>query len=198
MPPVNTFNINKKYNFQTGSAFGGQVKKRPVVWLTEDQIPLLLSTDDDEFKKFLQLLLYTGMRRNEALELTWSDIDDNINIRPEISKNGIGRQIVLNSNLKTILSQGSQISQERLFPNYTPNQISMKFMRWVREIGLPAGTKLHSIRATFACQLLVKGVDIFTISKLLGHSSIKITEKYYLALDQSKARNAVEKLCFDI
>lgn len=40
--------------------------------------------------------------------------------------------------------------------------------------------KPHSIRDTYATTLIRKGASLFTVKKLLGHSSIKITEKYYI------------------
>lgn len=174
------------------------IRKIPT-WLTLEQVQKLLSTEDLEFKRFLQLLLYTGVRRNEALQITWDDIDLNlnqINIRKKISKTKDSRKIVINSSLKRILEQWHGDQTGQLFPNYSTNQISMKFLRWVRQLDLPDDIKLHSLRATFACHLLSNGVDIYTISQLLGHTSVKVTEKYYLALDQVKAKTAVDKLRF--
>ena len=141
------------------------------------------------------------MRRNEALCLNWSDIDLRkwlINIRPEISKLGISRQIPINTELQAVLNDWATRPSDKLFPNYTPNQISMKFRRWVRQVGLSGSISLHSLRVTFACHLAKRNVDIYTISKLLGHSSIKMTEKYYLALDQKKAIDAVGLLSFGV
>ena len=141
-----------------------------------------------------------GVRRNEALQIIWDNIDLNINqitIRKEICKTKVSRKVVINSSLKLILEQWNENQTGQLFPNYSTNQISMKFMRWIRQLGLPANIKLHSLRSTFACHLLSNGVDIYTISQLLGHNSVKVTEKYYLSLDQVKAKNAVDQLRFE-
>jgi len=140
------------------------------------------------------------MRRNEALELSWNDIDIRrqiMTIRGETSKTSRSRQIPINGELQTVFNDWKVEKTGRLFPGYYPNQVSMKFRRWAREIGLPDNIKLHTLRATFACHLIRKGVDIYTVSKLLGHHSVKMTEKYYLALDPDKAREAVEKLRFN-
>jgi integrase len=72
----------------------------------------------------------------------------------------------------------------------------MKFRRWVKEVGLPKGISVHSLRATFACHLIEKGVDIYTVSKLLGHSSVKVTERHYLALDPKHVQEAVARLAY--
>jgi integrase/recombinase XerD len=51
--------------------------------------------------------------------------------------------------------------------------------------GMPDGHS-HQLRDTFACDLLTKGVGIEDVSKLLGHSSVKVTEKHYSAWVQSR------------
>ena len=53
----------------------------------------------------------------------------------------------------------------------------------------------HRLRDTFAVRLLVAGVDIGDVSKLLGHSSVAITEKYYAPWLPSRKRR-LERLVF--
>lgn len=48
----------------------------------------------------------------------------------------------------------------------------------IRTAGGPEGITAHSLRHTFASRLVQAGVDIFTVSKLLGHASIRMTERY--------------------
>ena len=81
-----------------------------------------------------------------------------------------------------------------LFPEFRSNQVSMKFRRLAKKIDLPKGFSLHSLRSTFGSTLINKGVDIYTVSKFLGHSSVKVTEKHYLALDPEHAKSAINKL----
>lgn len=74
----------------------------------------------------------------------------------------------------------------------------MKFRRWARNIGLPKGISLHSLRATFACHLIKNGVDIYIVSRLLGHSTVKVTEKHYLALDPDHVKTAINRLNYTL
>lgn len=172
-------------------------ESEPPAWLDEEQIAKLLMTDDMMFRGFMVFLLHTGCRRNEALGVTWEDIDLNkgqIVIRGQVGKMGKRRTIPINDALHAVLTVWHGPKQGRLFPAYGSNQISMKFRRWVREVGLPIGISLHSLRATFACHLIKNGVDIYTVSRLLGHSSVKVTEKHYLALDPEHVKSAVNHL----
>lgn len=175
-------------------------EREPLAWLTKAQIAELLSTDDLEFRRFLQFLLYTGCRRNEALGITWDDVDlakGQLIVRGAIGKMGKRRTIPISIALAHVLGDWPRPQVGRLFPHYRPNQISMKFRRWAGQIGLPKGLSIHSLRATFGSQLIAAGVNIYTVSQLLGHSSVKVTEKHYLALDPEHVQDAVNRLSFD-
>jgi integrase len=174
-------------------------ESEPLAWLDEQQIQLLLSTNETEFKRFLQFLLNTGCRRNEALGVMWDDVDlikRQIVIRGQIGKMGRRRTVPVNDNLLSVFNEWQCAHEGRVFPSFEPNQVTMKFRRWANQIRLPKGISLHSLRATFACHLIKNGVDIYTVSRLLGHSSVKVTEKHYLALDPQHVRTAVNLLNF--
>lgn len=171
----------------------------PPEWLSDEQIAVLLDTPDPQFRRFLLFALHTGCRRNEILGVEWKDIDlerKQIVIRGAVAKMGTRRTIPITNVLHATMTNWPGGKSGRLFPEYEPNQISMRFRRWVRLKGLSEGISLHSLRATFACQLMNRGVDIYTVSKLLGHSSVKVTEKHYIALDPTHVQNAVNKLDF--
>ena len=110
---------------------------------------------------------------------------------------GKRRTIPISDELADVLISWALPSSGKLFPNYQPNQVSMKFRRWAHQILLPKGISLHSLRATFACHLIKNGVDIYTVSRLLGHSSVKVTERHYLALEPAHVKAAVNQLRFN-
>jgi len=175
------------------------IDSTPPEWLSEDEIKLVLATEDLEFRNFLVCLLLTGCRRNEALGMTWEDVDSpqrQIVVRGEIGKMGKRRTLPINTVLEAFLQQIPGDRSGLIFQRYSPNQISMKFRRWVRQLGMRETLSLHSLRSTFACHLIRKGVNIYDVSKLLGHSSVRVTEKHYLAQDTESATAAVEKLTY--
>jgi integrase len=55
------------------------------------------------------------------------------------------------------------------------------------------GLRFHDLRHTFASRLVERGVDLITVKDLLGHSTVKMTERYTYSSRQSK-KNAVELL----
>jgi site-specific recombinase XerD len=56
--------------------------------------------------------------------------------------------------------------------------ISHQFKRALRQNKMPEALHFHSLRHSFASVLVQKGTPIYQVSKLLGHSSVKVTERY--------------------
>jgi site-specific recombinase XerD len=71
--------------------------------------------------------------------------------------------------------------------------ISKKFRKYVKKTGLNPKLSFHSLRHTFASWLIQKGVSIYSVSKLLGHSNIRVTE-IYAHLRQSDLMDSVNIL----
>ncbi len=160
------------------------------------EIKILLDTiPDGDFKRFVLFCLYTGCRRNEALNLQWDDIDmERSRVTFRITKSGKSRVIPFNGALQKVLSSIPR-KGEKPFP-FQENFVTHKFKDYVRASGIKnQSLKLHSLRHTFASHLIMEGVDVMTVSKLLGHSSIRVTEMYaHLVPDHMRA--SIERLNF--
>ena len=150
------------------------------------------------------LMLETGIRRGEMCGLMWADYDrDNrtLSINRSIAvgangerieerppKWGSYRTIPLSKVAVRILEAQPQ-SSLYIFPNRSgqpsnPNSWSQKFTRHIKamqaETGLPE-LRPHDLRKTYGTALRRKGVDIYTIQKLLGHKDITVTTEVYVA-----------------
>jgi len=64
-----------------------------------------------------------------------------------------------------------------LFPDITPEQLSMKFIRACRAAGVE-DFSFHDLRHTYASHLRMKGADLDDIRRLLGHSDLRMTIRY--------------------
>lgn len=65
----------------------------------------------------------------------------------------------------------------------------------VRELsGLPESLNLYTLRHNFASQLISKGADLLTVSKLMAHTNIQTTIKHYGHLVQNKAKEYLDFL----
>ena len=76
---------------------------------------------------------------------------------------------------------------------YTGDHISQSFKRACKAAGIESSIHFHSLRHSFASNLVQKGVPLYTIKELLGHSSISTTE-IYSHLNMETLREAVKKL----
>ena len=138
-------------------------------------------------------LLFTaysaGLRVSEVVGLKISDIDSNrMQIRIENAKGKkdryVGLNILLLDVLRAYLKKVKPGPTKYLFEGetagirYTSRSAQLVFHQARRKAGIRKEVSFHALRHSFATQLLEKGVDIRYIKDLLGHFSIKTTERY--------------------
>ena len=75
-----------------------------------------------------------------------------------------------------------------------PN-LNNQIRKWAESVGITKQISFHTARHTFATMMLTLGADIYTTSKLLGHSRISTTEIYAKIIDKKKdeAMNLIDK-----
>jgi integrase len=148
------------------------------------------------------------LRLGELLHLQWSDIDlerRKMAIRRKdfwIPKSG-DREIPLNDGMIRLLKgmkPKKVLGQGFVFPGKDGGKMKTKLRKELIRIATAASisdlTKVHSLRHTFASQLVMKGVDLPTVQRLLGHTDIQTTMIYsHLAPDHLV--EAVNKLGFE-
>lgn len=163
-------------------------------WLTDDEEKKLL--EKTEGKLFGQLTditlldLHTGLSQEEILKLQWSQIDFKRKTlttkRKKTEKRDLPtRTIPLNKTALSILERRYKvrtISGDYVFFNSAGNKIDASklkraFIKAVKESGI-LSFRFHDLRHTFATRLAQAGVDIYKISKLLGHKDITTTQRY--------------------
>lgn len=182
---------------------------KSVRFLTEDECKRFLDACPADLYPIYFTFLNTGMRKAELENLEWADIDfkrRKIRIRRKDfwqPKTG-ERDIPINSQLLELLKDLKQVNDKKLksnfvFPDKKGSLIKTKLREKLIQIAQKAGienlTKVHTLRHTFASHLVMKGVDLPTVKKLMGHSDIETTMIYaHLAPDH--LANAVTKLPF--
>ena len=159
---------------------------------------LLKTISEDDNHKFYRLViayLNTGARRIELLAplFTWKNIDFNDRkiLLPGIKK-GDERWLPMNATLYDILIEIKNSGTDYPF-EYKPIFVSHKIKKYYRKAGITEAN-LHSLRKTFGSKLLQDGVDIFMVSKLLGHNSVQTTQKYYVDYLDENYRSTVNRL----
>ncbi len=159
-------------------------------------IKLLRGAIDGDYADLFELLIETGMRLGEPLSMTWEHVDFTnklLNLTADITKGSKPRSIPLSTKAHQILNRRLKQGLGTPFP-YTKNQCEYVFRYVKRVLGITDPELCwHSCRHTFASRLILNGVDLYTVSKLLGHSSIVVTERYS-HMSVTQLRDAVNKL----
>jgi len=179
-------------------------------FLTKEECQLLLEHSSDDLRPILYTFLNTGMRKAELENLEWADIDfrrRKIRIqRKDFWNPKTGeREILMNQGTYDLLKGLKErnvrgLKSRFVFPSKNGDRIRKglreQLIKVAQEAGIEGLTKLHSLRHTYASHLVMKGVDLPTVQKLMGHADIQTTMIYsHLAPDHLV--EAVEKLDFD-
>ncbi|MBM3469148.1 MAG: DUF4102 domain-containing protein [Alphaproteobacteria bacterium] len=148
----------------------------------------------------IRMLMYTGCRLSEILTLKWEDVflrEGYIHLKD--SKTG-EKRIPLNESAKTVLAS---LSQEKgnpyIFVGSKPGTCLVTLQdAWskIRSLANLEDVRIHDLRHTFASLAIKQGVDLYTVSKLLGHKNIATTTRYaHLEMKQLlKATNVVDQI----
>lgn len=179
--------------------------------LSEEQVNRLLFHIQDRSKVternelILCLLLYTGVRVSELCKIKIKDIDFITNTLNVFGKGGKHREIPLKMEL--IEKIQCYIKGQRNESRYRESDfllVSQRADRLVRDsintvleqIAKQVDFKLypHLFRHTFCTRLIQRGVDITTVSRLAGHSSVTTTSEYYVNTSRQEKQLAVNLL----
>lgn len=144
----------------------------------------------------IKFLLLTGVRKREAMDMQWSDVDFTKSTwLLKFNKSGKARHIALNTDAMAILNALPKISTY-IFANPETgkpyNDIRKTFDKVMQCAGI-SNMRIHDLRHNFASLAVNSGESLFVVQKLLGHASPQTTQRY-AHLQQSTLQNASEKI----
>lgn len=171
----------KKNNGEKGTALSRK---------EEDLLVDYLEKNNHKMKTLIYLYLSTGMRRCELLNVRLCDLDFDKN---EIMVNGTKTK-----KSKRVVQVPSQVmdlfpKKEIPFEEWNKDMVNRQFRSICDELNLKHIT-LHSLRHTFATRCLENGVDMYVVSKWLGHASIKLTMDTYAHVSEDLKRSKVDRV----
>lgn len=183
-------------------------ESRPVYFTAEQFEKLLKVIYDPEIRDISILAVSTGMRLSEIINLRWQDVDFNRRLINIVNRNGFttktkkNRSIPINRSLLEVLVIRENAAQNHLvfhdrFKPWRDTKLSKKFKDYVRKAKLPEGLRFHSLRHTFASWLVQRGVSLYEVSRLLGHSTVKMSEKY-AHLQTNELHDTINKIAINV
>ena len=161
------------------------------VWLTAEELSAMkgVHLERPDLERAFLFGCLTGLRLSDILALRYEDIQGR-RLTKKIIKTGKVEYMTLNSQAVDMIGTGSGL----VFPSIKRKSFHSQYLqKWAEAAGVHKAITFHSSRHTFAVLMLSAGVDIYTLSRLLGHSSVTTTQIYADIVDARRIE-AVEKL----
>ncbi|ENO1793578.1 site-specific integrase [Vibrio alginolyticus] len=166
------------------------------VYLTLDEVNALAHTECryPVLKRAFLFSCATGMRWCDIHRLTWSEVETFNNHKRIIfdqAKLSQGdakslQYLDIPKSAESLLGS-PKASHERVFKGLKySSYINVELLRWALAAGISKHVTFHAGRHTFAVIQLSRGIDIYAVSKLLGHSELKTTEIYADIIEQRR------------
>lgn len=164
-------------------------------YLNQEEIQALMKAECryEVLKNAFLFSCFTGLRWSDINTLTWSKIQEfeggyKVQFKQQKTK-GVEYLDITSNALQYIGERGNP--EDRVFTGLKYSAyMNTALSQWVLRAGITKQITFHCARHTYATFLLTKGVDIYTVSKMLGHRELKTTQIYTKVIDQKK-RDAV-------
>ena len=141
----------------------------------------------------------TGLRHSDIQKLTWGEIQK----EGDSYRLHFTQQKTKGVEYMPISEQAYQLCGEPKEPNQLvfedlpdPAWISKPLQRWIKAAGISKKITFHCFRHTYATLQLAGGTDLYTVSKMLGHTDVKTTQIYAKIVDEKK-NQAVNAIVID-
>ena len=164
-------------------------------YLSVDELNTLAATpcERDVLKRAALFSALTGLRHCDIQKLRWKEI----NIDGNQARLHFTQQKTKGVEYTPISKQALQLCGEQEEPEKfvfedlpDPSWISHPLKKWVVAAGIKKKITFHCFRHTYATLQLSSGTDIYTVSKMLGHTNVKTTQIYAKVVDEKKDKAA--------
>ena len=183
--------------------------------LDDAEVNALLEISSPRWRDIFYTYLVTGFRKTELTDLTFDDVDwdaRELVIRGSVAKNHKSRRIPIDDGLWEILCRQREArgGQGRVFLSRTGKRLTSSgetFLGCCRRAGIETRridadghevdhVSLHSLRKTFATNLITHRTDPKTVQELLGHATLEMTLKLYTKINVGNKRQAIARLTY--
>lgn len=175
---------NPYYELEKNEKFKKTPSDRTYLEVNELNAMEGVNTGSPITKQTFMFCCFTGLRHSDMLALRWKDIqktDDGLVIHvPSMQKTKKPVIVPLGEQaLKWLPKQGDAANADKVFPNApTLGCANRALKHMAKNAGITKLVTFHTSRHTFATLTITAGADIFTTSKLLGHTNVHTTEIY--------------------
>lgn len=174
----------------------GKAKKKDTLLIEEIQLLAQTPTESNEVKRAALFSCVTGFSWIDVKKLKWDHINMQAGTVVKMREKNDGEvdavYINLNDAAKKLVGQPGK-PKDPVFNLPTANGCNKTLKAWVKRAKIQKKITWHNLRHSFGTNLIFLGEDITTASELLGHTSLKHTQRYVRAANEMKQR-ATDKL----
>ena len=162
-------------------------------YLTTEEVQKLEETDSPypHIKQAFLFACYTGLRCSDVRSITWGKIvkdGEKYRLHTVMFKTKRPFYIPLSKKaMQWMPERGDKTDDELIFENI-PVQVNTKLylQPWLDKAGITKPITFHCSRHTFGTMMLTLGADIYTTSKLMGHTKVEVTQMYAKIINKKK------------
>lgn len=159
-------------------------------YMTIEEVRSLIATpmDNERVKSAYLFSCFCGLRISDVKKLKWKDVFlDHGQYRLAVAMQKTKEPIYLplsNEALKWMPERGDKSGDDSVFD--LPSTVNTLIKPWAKAAGISKQFTFHTARHTFATMMLTLGADLYTVSKLLGHTSVRMTQVYAKIVNKKK------------
>ena len=162
-------------------------------YLTTEEVQKLEETDSPypHIKQAFLFACYTGLRCSDVRSITWGKIvkdGEKYRLHTVMFKTKRPFYIPLSKKaMQWMPERGDKTDDDLIFENI-PVQVNTKLylQPWLDKAGITKPITFHCSRHTFGTMMLTLGADIYTTSKLMGHTKVEVTQIYAKIINKKK------------
>lgn len=192
--------IQTDLNVKVSSIKSNETKREH---LTLDEVNSLVKTHckSEVLKRAALFSVLTGLRFSDIQKMTWGELEyidgegHFLNFRQK--KTNSVEYYPISEQAFNILNDRKEPTT-KVFEGLEYSAYQNRILhKWVEQAGITKKITFHCFRHTFATLQLTAGTDIYTVSKMLGHKDLKVTQIYAKIVDDSK-RKAANRIKLDL
>lgn len=163
-------------------------------YLTLEELKRMIDTpvasNAMEDKNAFLFCCFCGLRYSDVTALKWSNIiRDGEKLSISIIQKKTKQPVVAPLSDKAISylpNQNGKSNDEKVFILPSQGVTNKRLKKWAKDANVNKNVTFHVSRHTFGTMMLTAGVDLYTTSKLMGHSDIAVTQIYAKIVDKKK------------
>ena len=161
-------------------------------YLTVDEVKTLIASDciNEATKRAYLFSCFCGLRYSDIKALTWGDVlldGEQYRVKIVMVKTQKTLYLPLSKEaLRWMPERGNAKDTDKVFALPSQCYLNVVLRTWAANSGLTKHVTFHTARHTFATLELTAGAELYTVSKLLGHTQVKTTQIYAKIIDKKK------------